>query len=72
MGEVTPKRPRGRPPADPSGAKVKVSVHLSPAERDHLRGRYGTEYAGLRELVRRDMTGKKRTESRRTPRRVAE
>lgn len=55
-----PKRPRGRPPADPSGAKVKVSVHLTPAEIAWLESKYGTVYAGLRELVRRDVVGPKR------------
>lgn len=55
-----PKRPRGRPPADPSGTQTAEKVRLSPAEKDHLRTHYGSVNAGLRTLVRMDMEGRQR------------
>lgn len=48
---------RGRPPADPSGKLRKYSAYLSPAEAAWLGSKYGSVYAGLRELVRRDVQG---------------
>lgn len=59
MSEPEPKRPVGRPVADPSGKAEKVRTSLSPAEREHLRVKYGSVYRGLRTLVQRDMTAKK-------------
>lgn len=57
MPTTTPKRGRGRPPADPSGTGKRVTVSLSPAEIAWLESKYGSAYAGLRELVRRDVVG---------------
>lgn len=56
MKATTPaKRPRGRPPIDPSGPQRPVSVKLSPGEREYLARKYGSISGGIRAAIQADM-----------------